>query len=54
MATKIPVAQHRLFANMFVCKKCAKRVRTQAIKVITGKVRCPRCGGRAFRPVRKK
>ncbi|MEK6889135.1 MAG: hypothetical protein AABW80_03445 [Nanoarchaeota archaeon] len=54
MATKIPIAQIRLFANVFVCKDCNKRIRTQALRVIAGKIKCPRCGGHAFRPIRKK
>ena len=54
MAAKIPVAQKRMFANVFVCKNCSKKVRTQAVRVLAGKVKCPRCGKHAFRAVRKK
>jgi DNA-directed RNA polymerase subunit RPC12/RpoP len=54
MATKIPVAQKRLFHDVFVCKDCAKRVRTQAVRVVSRKVRCPRCDGKSFRQIRKK
>ncbi len=54
MATKIPVAQKRLFSNVFVCKDCNKKVRTQAVRVIARKIKCPRCDGRSFRAVRKK
>lgn len=54
MATKLPIAQKRLFANVFVCKDCSKKVRTQSVRVIAGKVSCPRCGSHVFRPVRKK
>jgi Zn finger protein HypA/HybF involved in hydrogenase expression len=54
MATKIPVAQKRMFANVFVCKNCRKKIRTQAVRVLAGKVKCPRCDKRAFRAVRKK
>jgi hypothetical protein len=54
MATKIAVAQKRLFANVFICKDCSKKMRTQAVRVIAGKVKCVRCGSHAFRPVRKK
>ncbi|MBX4196865.1 hypothetical protein KW805_04725 [Candidatus Pacearchaeota archaeon] len=54
MATKIPIAQKRLFANVFICKDCSKKIRTQAVRVISGKVKCPRCGGHSFRPIRKK
>ncbi|HVY01930.1 MAG TPA: hypothetical protein VHA12_04170 [Candidatus Nanoarchaeia archaeon] len=54
MATKLPIAQKRLFANVFVCRDCNKKVRTQSVRVIAGKVKCPRCNGHVFRPVRKK
>lgn len=54
MATKLPVAQKRMFGNVFVCKDCSKKVRTQAVRVIAGKIKCTRCGGHAFRPIRKK
>jgi len=54
MATKLPAAQKRMFANVFVCKDCSKKIRTQAVKVLSGKVKCPRCGSHAFRQIRKK
>jgi Zn finger protein HypA/HybF involved in hydrogenase expression len=54
MATKIPVAQKRMFADVFVCKKCSKKIRSQAVRVIAGKVKCPRCDSRSFRTVKKK
>jgi len=54
MATKIPAAQERMFHNVFVCKKCGKRIRSQAVRITAGKVKCPKCDSRAFRPVRKK
>lgn len=54
MATKLPVAQKRLFSNVFVCRDCNKKIRTQAVRVIARKIKCVRCGGHTFRPVRKK
>lgn len=54
MAAKIPIAQKRLFGNIFICRDCSKRIRTQATRVIKGEVKCPKCGGRSLRPVRKK
>src|SRR3989338_5239631 len=39
---------------VFICKDCSKKIRTQAVRVIAGKVKCPKCGSHAFRPVRKK
>lgn len=54
MATKLPVAQARLFKNVFVCKNCSSKVRADSRKIIEGKVRCRKCLGKAFRPIRKK
>ena len=54
MATKIPVAQRRMFANIFVCRDCSHRIRSDANRIIAGKIRCRTCGSRAFRPVKRK
>jgi ribosomal protein L40E len=54
MATKIPIAQKRLFSDVFVCRDCNQKVRTQAVRVIARKIKCRRCGSKIFRPIRKK
>ena len=54
MATKVAIAQKRMFADVFVCKDCNKKIRSQSVRIVAGKVKCPKCGSRAFRPVRKK
>jgi len=54
MATKLPIAQKRLFQNIFICKNCNKKVRTQAARVASKKAKCPRCKSNALRPIRKK
>jgi len=54
MATKILAAQKRLFGGVFVCRNCSKKKRTQSVRVLAGKVKCPRCGGHSFKPKRKK
>jgi ribosomal protein L40E len=51
---KIPEAQKRLFKNVFVCKKCKSKIKTEPLKVLEGKVKCRKCGGRSFRPLKKK
>lgn len=51
---KLPAAQARLFKNIFVCKECKSKIRTEPIRVISGKVRCRKCGSNALRPIRKK
>lgn len=54
MATKIPAAQARLFKNVFVCKDCNSKIRADPRKIIEKKVKCRKCKGRAFRPIKKK
>src|SRR3989344_3497545 len=54
MATKKAIAQKRMFHDVFVCKKCNQKFRSQAVRVTAGKVKCPRCDGKSIRPVRKK
>jgi len=51
---KIQAAQNRLYKNVFVCKKCKNRVRAEPKKIIEGKVRCRKCGGKDFRQIKKK
>ncbi len=51
---KFAESQARKFRNIFVCKKCSTKIRSQSMKVIHGKVKCRRCQGKKFRPVRKK
>jgi len=54
MAQKIAAAQKRMFEDVFVCKKCSKKIRSQSMKIIAGKIKCPRCNSRSFRPVKRK
>jgi len=51
---KIPAAQARLFKNVFICKNCKSKMRADTRKVITGRVKCRKCGGKDFKPKRKK
>ena len=50
---KFKEADERLFKNVFVCQKCKKKFRADPAKVKAGKVRCPRCGSKAIRPIHK-
>jgi hypothetical protein len=54
MATRLPVAQARLFRNVFVCKDCSTKLRADPRKILEKKVRCRKCLGKSFRPIRKK
>ena len=54
MATKIPAAQARLFKNVFICKKCGQKMRSDPLKVIAKSVKCRRCQKKNFRPIRTK
>lgn len=51
---KFAQAEARRFHNVFVCKNCKQKLRAPNLKIIAEKVTCKRCGGHAFRPVRKK
>jgi len=51
---KIPAAQARLFKNIFVCKKCQSKIKADPRKIVEGKVRCRKCGGKNFRAIKKK
>ncbi|MEK6812083.1 MAG: hypothetical protein AABX76_00845 [Nanoarchaeota archaeon] len=51
---KIPEAQNRLFKNIFVCKNCQSKQRSDPQKILKGKVKCRKCKGNAFRPLKRK
>lgn len=51
---KIPEAQNRLFKNVFVCKKCQTKRKAKMQQILTEKVKCRKCGKKAFRPLKKK
>jgi predicted Zn finger-like uncharacterized protein len=51
---KIPEAMNRMFRNVFVCKNCQSKIRASQLKILAGKVKCRKCGKKAFRPVNKK
>ena len=51
---KFPEAVARLFGNVFICRKCNTKIRTQISKVLHKSIACRKCGCRSFRPVRRK
>jgi predicted amidophosphoribosyltransferase len=51
---KIIEAMNRLFKNVFVCKNCQSKMRADPQRILKGKVRCRKCGKRAFRPLKRK
>ncbi len=51
---KILEAQNRLFKNVFVCKECQSKMRSDPQKILKGKVKCRKCNKNAFRPLKKK
>jgi predicted Zn finger-like uncharacterized protein len=51
---KLAAAQARLFKNIFICKECKSKIRTDSLRVISGKVRCRKCKSNRLRPIRKK
>ncbi|MGB9675296.1 MAG: 50S ribosomal protein L40e [Candidatus Nanoarchaeia archaeon] len=53
MPAKIPEAIRRLFQNVWICRRCKKKIRADILKVKSGKIICPRCGQQDFRPKSK-
>ncbi|HLD37945.1 MAG TPA: 50S ribosomal protein L40e [Candidatus Nanoarchaeia archaeon] len=51
---KIPEAQNRLFKNIFICKECKTKMKSDSQRILKGRVKCRKCGRSAFRPIRKK
>lgn len=51
---KLAAAQARMFKNVFVCKDCSSKIRSDSLRVITGKTKCRKCGSHALRPRRRK
>ena len=51
---KIPEADSRMYKDIFVCRKCKSKIRTDNMKVTLGKVKCRKCDSKSLRPVRKK
>jgi len=51
---KIKEAHNRIFKNIYVCKKCQTKVRSDPQKILKGKVKCRKCKRNAFRPLKKK
>ncbi len=51
---KIPEAENRLFKNIYVCRKCKRKLRAPTMKVLKGKVHCRKCLSKNLRVKRKK
>ncbi|MBI5871484.1 hypothetical protein HZB88_00155 [archaeon] len=51
---KFDEAVGRLFRRVFVCKKCKTKIRADTSKVLQRKIKCRRCGGKVFRPIKSK
>lgn len=51
---KIVASHNRLFKNVFVCKNCGQKMKTDALKVISKTISCRRCGKHSFRAVKSK
>lgn len=50
---KFPEAQNRLFKNIFVCRKCKTKQKSTMQKILRGELLCRKCGGKAFRAIKK-
>jgi len=50
---KFPEAEMRLFHRVFVCQKCGAKIRTDLIKVKSGKAKCRKCKSKQLRAIHK-
>ncbi len=49
-----PIADNRIFNNVYVCRNCKAKIRVSNPKLIREKkVKCRRCGSTALRPKHK-
>lgn len=51
---KFSEAEHRMFKNVFVCRRCKSKIRALPMKVRLGRISCRKCGYKALRPIKKK
>ncbi len=51
---KIPIAQNRLFKNVFLCKNCGTKIRVAPKKILDKKVQCRNCKKKSFRAFKRK
>lgn len=51
---KILESTNRLFKNVFVCKVCHSKIKSDPQRVLKGKVKCRKCKKKKFRPLKKK
>lgn len=52
--TKFPEVEARKYKNIFVCRRCKRKLRAPVLKVLAGKVACRKCSSKKLRPKRKK
>ncbi len=50
---KFPEAQARLFGNIYVCRNCKAKIRSNPQKINLGKQKCRSCGKKVFRAIKK-
>lgn len=54
MVKRFPETKARIFANVFVCRKCKTKIRTSSARVRAKKAKCRKCAGKALRPIKSK
>ena len=50
---KFPEAAQRMFANVFVCRKCKTKQKAPIQKILKRQHACKKCGCKYLRPIKK-
>jgi large subunit ribosomal protein L40e len=50
---RVPAAVKRMYERVFVCMRCNSKMRTDALRIKSGKVKCRKCGYKHLRPKKK-
>lgn len=50
---RFPEAITRLYSRVYVCRRCKKKAKVNIPDVIKKRYVCKKCGGKAFRPIKR-
>ena len=50
---RFPEAVTRLYTRVFVCRKCKKKIKANISSIVSKRLTCKKCGGKAFRAIKR-